>query len=116
MSMIEQFRYRAKEFIDEFRKRFTALRGESRLVRSEGQLVGGLIGGGKVIENVTKTIDEFVRIVQERKPNIIPIALERIRTMEPGKRVKELLPKPTLSTPTAPAPSAPTTEKKLLRG
>lgn len=107
---ISEIRAKIRERIEELRKRI--LGGET-VLRSSGQVVGpkGVIGGGKVISAVTSAIDEYIALVKERKPNIIPTILERISKLEPGKRIKELMP----TTTTQPA-VATEEKKKVLRG
>jgi len=79
--------------IEEMREKIKARRilGEG----SQGQIIGGIIGGGKIIENVTKSIDNIISMAKERRPNIIPTVMEKIKTYEPGKRIKEIVPIPT---------------------
>jgi hypothetical protein len=85
-------------FVEELRKRIAELREKAkrpRLIRGEeATTAGGVIGGGKVIETVTERIDKFIATVKEKRPNIIPTVLERVKTYEPGKRLKELVPLP----------------------
>jgi len=90
-------------FVEELRKRIAELREKAkrpRLIRGElirgeeATTAGGVVGGGKVIETVTERIDWFIATVKEKRPNIIPTVLERIKTFEPGKRIKELTPLP----------------------
>jgi hypothetical protein len=99
MSLVEQLRSRVQEVLSRVRARRPLLGGES----AQGQVIGGLIGGGKVIENVSRSIDNLVKMAKERRPNIIPTVLERVRTFEPGKRIKEFIPAP----PPSPAPTPP---------
>jgi hypothetical protein len=104
-------------FVEELRKRVAELRERAktrRLIRGEeaGTTTGGVIGGGKVIETVTERIDKFIATVKEKRPNIIPTVLERIKTYEPGKRIKELAPLPKKEEAVAPPPAE---GKKILR-
>jgi len=114
--MIEEFRKR----IIEIREKIKAKRllGEERGVlrgsETRGQVIGGVIGGGKIIESISKTIDQVLTIAKERRPNIIPTVLERIKTYEPGKRIKELLPPATTGAPTTPETTT-TPQRKILR-
>jgi hypothetical protein len=103
--------------LEELRKRVAELRERAktrRLIRGEeaGTTAGGVIGGGKVIETVTERIDKFIATVKEKRPNIIPTVLERIKTYEPGKRIKELVPLPKREETVAPPPAE---GKKILR-
>lgn len=111
--LVEQLRARIRETVERVRKRLPLLAGETGILRtSEGQIAGGLIGGGKLIETVTKSVDEFLMRIKERRPNIVPYVLEKMRTYEPGKRIKEVLPTPTAT----PAPTPVEEKKKVLRG
>lgn len=112
MSLVEQLRSRVQEVLSRVRARRPLLGGESA-----GQVIGGLIGGGKVIENVSRSIDNLVRMAKERRPNIIPTVLERVRTFEPGKRIREFIPAPPPPpTPTPPPPGGETLPpSKILR-
>jgi hypothetical protein len=104
-------------FVEELRKRVAELREKAkrpRLIRGEeATTAGGVIGGGKVIETVTERIDRFIATVKEKRPNIIPTVFERIKTYEPGKRLKELVPLPKREEAAAPPVSA--EGRKILR-
>ena len=114
MSLVEQARKRAQEILEKIRTR-RLLAGQSITRSSEGQVIGGLIGGGKVIENIGKSLDNLVALAKERRPNIIPTVMERIKAFEPGKRIKELLPPlgegTTTTTTTTGTGTAPTGQK-----
>lgn len=104
-------------FVEELRKRVAELRERAkrpRLIRGEetaaGTTAGGVIGGGKVIETVTERIDKFIATVKEKRPNIIPTVLERVKAYEPGKRIKELVQLPKGET------AAPLVEGKKIEG
>jgi hypothetical protein len=102
-------------FVEELRRRIAELREKAkrpRLIRGEeATTAGGVIGGGKVIETVTERIDKFIATVKEKRPNIIPTVLERVKTYEPGKRLKELVPLPRTEETAAP----PVEGRKILR-
>jgi len=110
MSFVEEARKRVQEIMERIKARRPFVQG-SMLRGSEGQVIGGLIGGGKIIENISKTIDNVVSMAKERRPNIIPTVLERIKAYEPGKRIKEIVPLTTGETSTTPS----TETKKILR-
>jgi hypothetical protein len=107
MSLVEGFRKRFQELLERVRTR--------RLI-GEGGVLGGsrgqIVGGGKILEQISKGIDRLVEIAKERRPNIIPTVIERLKTYEPGKRIKELLPSTTTETQT---PTSTRTERKILR-
>jgi len=70
-----------------------------RWVKVRPKVLGGLelgtysqLGGGKVIETVSKTAQEFITTIQEKRPKIIPTVMEKIKTYEPGKLVKTFIP------------------------
>lgn len=119
MSMIEDVRRRLMERMQEVRARVPMLR-EGSLLRGgsiRGQIVPGLIGGGKVIETISQSVDRLIAMAKERRPNIIPTVLERVRTFEPGKRVREFIPTTGGPAPTTGAPPpTPSERKRLLRG
>jgi len=109
MSYVEEIRKRIQELRERLRSR-RPLAGET-VLRGEP---GKLIGGGKIIEQVSQGIDKIISIAREKRPNIIPTVLERIKTYEPGRRIKELVPMPAQPTPEAAPPPA-ETYKKVLR-
>lgn len=90
---LEELRKRLSERMESIRARVPILSAEQRsgLLRGEG-LKPQVIGQGKIIEAVSQTVDKLVQTIKEKRPNIIPTVLERIKTFEPGKRIKELLP------------------------
>ena len=122
---VKELRERLRERVQEITARVRRpLLGQKSLLRgSEGQILGpeGLIGGGKVIEHVTKAVDNVLEALSERRPNIIPAVMEKIKTWEPGKRLKELIPKTSEEGTQTPSAGTTTTtgvtkkEYKLLR-
>lgn len=84
--------------IEEIRRRIMerAKLIRERLVpgRLGGEIVGkgGIVGGGRLITTASETIDKVLQTVKEKRPNVLPTVLERIRTFEPGKRIKEVMP------------------------
>jgi hypothetical protein len=109
MSFVEQARKRIEELREKIKARKPLL-GESML-RGEREK---LLGGGRLVQQVGQNIDRLVARAKERRPNIIPTVMERIKTYEPGKRLKELVPVPTSEIPAQ--QSAPTeTYRKILR-
>lgn len=106
-------RPRLEEMLARLRERLRGIFGEGKLLRTQGQVVGGLIGGGRVIDNVMKTVDSIIEMAKQRRPNIIPTIMERIAKIEPGKRIREVV-----AVRPAPSPAAQPTppEKRLLRG
>ena len=110
MSFVEQARRRVQELMEKARTR--RLLGSGTMLRgTQGQTQ---IGGGKVIQRVSESIDRLVATAKEKRPNIIPTVIERIKTYEPGKRIKELV--PITAAPPAPTTTTTTTEyKKILR-
>jgi hypothetical protein len=118
---IEELRKRLIERVTSLRKgllseeeRPILLRGEST-TNVAGQIQ---IGRGAIIDQVTKRFDTLIATIRERRPQIIPTVVERIKAFEPGKRITELVKPPeSIATPAAPTPTpTPTPTKKLLRG
>lgn len=87
---------------------------EGSVLRGEKPLFAQ-IGDGKVLDNITKAVDNVVKRVREVKPNIIPTVVERVRTYQPGTRIQQLLPSTPPST-TATTATQTAQSKKLLRG
>jgi len=85
---LEEIRKRLAERTKIIRERLLGPR------KTAGEIIGkgGIIGGGRIITAVSETVDKVLASIKERRPNIVPAVMERIRTMEPGKRVKEILP------------------------
>jgi len=67
------------------------------------------IGSGAIIENVSKTAQELITTIQEKRPKIIPTVMEKIKTYEPGKLIKTLTPTGTGIGRTATPPPTTTT-------
>jgi hypothetical protein len=110
-TLIDLLRKRMEELREALRIR-RPLAGQTISLREStplrGEVLGGVIGKGKVIEQVSKTLDELTARIKERKPEILPTVIERIEKWRPGTRVKELVPKvPTATTTT-------TSEEKAL--
>jgi hypothetical protein len=106
--------------LDEFRRRVMSIRERARVATTERRLLHGQVfGEGKIIETIQQSVNNIVSIAKEKRPNIIPTAIERIKTYQPGKRIMELIPPKSVSAP-APSPVttttyAPTTERRMLR-
>jgi hypothetical protein len=120
---IEELRKRLIERVTPLRKGLFGEEGRPALLRGEGttNVAGQIqIGKGALIDQVTKRFDTLITTIKERRPQIIPTVVERIKAFEPGKRITELVnppegaPTPTAPTPTSTPTPAPT--KKLLRG
>jgi len=99
MSVVEQVRSRVRELLERVRTR-------RLLGQATAPTTGPLIGGGRIIQTVSESIDRVIAMAKERRPNIIPMVLERLRTYEPGAKVRELI---------VPTTTPPPTERKLLR-
>jgi hypothetical protein len=105
--------------LEEFRRRIASIRERIKVLPTERRLItqGQVIGEGKVIETIQKTVDNIISMAKEKRPNIIPTVMEKIKTYQPGKRIMELLPtRPTPSPAPSPAPTyTPTPERRMLR-
>lgn len=88
---------------------------EGSVLRGEKPLFAQ-IGDGKVLDNITKAVDNVVKRVREVKPNIIPTVVEKVRTYQPGTRIQQLLPSTPPSTTTTTTTTQTAQSKKLLRG
>jgi hypothetical protein len=119
---IEELRKRLIERVASLRKGLFGEEGKIILPIGEGtsNVAGQIqIGRGAVIDQVTKRVDTLIATIKERRPQIIPTVVERIKAFEPGKRITELvkLPESTQApTPTSTTTPTPTPTKKLLRG
>jgi|GEM_PF-3991643 len=117
LTSLEQLRQRLLQRIASFRLGILGESNKRVLLRGEnnsGGVVGQIqIGQGVLIDQVTKRVDTLLATIKEKRPQIIPTVVEKIRTFEPGKRVTELVAPPSgAQAPTT--PTAPT--KKFLRG
>jgi hypothetical protein len=103
--------------LEELRKRVASIRERIRVLPTERGLTREqAIGEGRVIETIQRTIDNIISAAKERRPNIIPTVIEKIKTYQPGKRIMELVPTRTTPSPTpSPTPFAPTPERRMLR-
>jgi len=120
-SRIEELRKRLIERVASLRKGLFGEEVRTILTIGEGtsNVAGQIqIGKGAIIDQVTKRVDTLIATIKERRPQIIPTVVERIKTFEPGKRITELVKPPEgVPTPTAPTPTpTPAPTKKLLRG
>jgi len=70
------------------------------------------LGGGRIVENVGKTVQELLTTVQEKRPKIIPTVIERVKTYEPGKALKTFVP---TKTEVLEKPETPQPETSILR-
>jgi len=107
--------------LEEFRKRVMSIRERVKILPTERKLVaqGQVIGEGKIIETVQQTVNNIISMAKEKRPNIIPTVMEKIKTYQPGKRIMELIPTKAAPAP-APSPATPTTytpaaERRMLR-
>jgi hypothetical protein len=111
MSFVEQSRRRVQELMERVKTR--RVLGSGTMLRgTQGQIQ---IGGGKVIQKVGESIDRLVAMAKEKRPNIIPTVMERIKTYEPGKRIKELVPITAAPPSPPPAPTPAPEYRKILR-
>jgi hypothetical protein len=114
MSFVEQARRRVQELMERVKTR--RVLGSGTMLRgTQGQIIGGQLGGGKVIQKVSESIDRLVATAKEKRPNIIPTVIERIKTYEPGKRIKELVPITAAPPSPPPAPTPAPEYRKILR-
>jgi len=110
LSLLEELRKRTTEIMSKLPRPL-----EKGVLRTQGQV----IGGGKIIETVQTTVQNILATAKEKRPNIIPTVMEKIKTYQPGRRIMELVPgrMPTTTTTTSPPsqqqPLGPIT--KLLR-
>ena len=78
----------------EIRNRIEQVRarvGMRQPVLLRGQIGGGNIGQGKIIDQIRSRANQLVEKVRERKPNIIPKATEALKGWKLGERVKVLV-------------------------
>jgi len=116
---IEELRKRLSERTATIRERLTSrLSGQSALLRggSESGSQQRLFGEGKMINRVSERIDKTLKTLQERRPNIIPTVMERVKTYEPGKRITQLLQRPETRTTETPAATTATTATPVTEG
>jgi len=112
MPTIEELRKRLSERTATIRERLTSrLSGQSTLLRggSESGSPQRMFGQGKIIDRVSERVDKTLKTLQERRPNIIPTVMERIKTYEPGKRITQLLQRPETKAGETPATTTTTT-------
>ncbi|MEM2618753.1 MAG: hypothetical protein QW356_04630 [Candidatus Hadarchaeales archaeon] len=105
--------------MDVMRKRLEELRERmASVIRPQElkpQIVPGVIGSGRLIEQARVGIDRITARIKERKPALIPAVTEAIAKWEPGRRVKELIPAPASESPVPKETEKPAQEKYRLR-
>jgi hypothetical protein len=76
------------------------------------------VGGGKIIETVTSSVQNLIATIQERRPKILPTVVETIKSYEPGRIVKTVVEETTKTvqevTGKVAAPPAEVAEKTVL--
>jgi len=111
---VEELRKKLMERVASIRGKVLGQVGERTILRGEGssnRILGQALGQGAIIEQATKRVDELLATVKEKRPNIIPTVLEKVKAFEPGKRITEIV-----APPTGEGAPTPTEKKKFLRG